>query len=70
ALKSLASPRALVVRDGEKIKIAGKDVVPGDIIILNEGDRVPADGTLLTSTHLNIDESMLTGESLPVLKYE
>lgn len=70
ALKSLASPRALVVRDGEKIKIAGKDVVPGDIIILNEGDRVPADGTLLTSTHLNIDESMLTGESLPVLKSE
>jgi len=70
ALKSLASPRALVIRDGEKIKIAGKDVVPGDIIILNEGDRVPADGTLLTSTHLNIDESMLTGESLPVLKSE
>lgn len=70
ALKSLASPRALVIRDGEKIKIAGRDVVPGDIIVLNEGDRVPADGILISGTHLNIDESMLTGESLPVLKSE
>lgn len=70
ALKSLASPRALVIRDGEKIKIAGRDVVPGDIIVLNEGDRVPADGVLISGTHLNIDESMLTGESLPVLKSE
>ena len=70
ALKSLASPRALVIRDGEKIKIAGRDVVPGDVIILNEGDRVPADGIIISSTHLTVDESMLTGESVPVLKSE
>jgi Ca2+-transporting ATPase len=68
ALRNLSSPRALVIRDGEQKRIAGRDVVPGDIIILNEGDRVPADGILLWSLNLNIDESILTGESMPVKK--
>ncbi len=70
ALKSMASPRALTYRDGEIIRIPGKEVVPGDMVVLNEGDRVPADGILIETTHLSIDESMLTGESLPVLKSE
>lgn len=68
ALKKLSSPRALVIRDGQRIKIAGREVVTGDIVILNEGDRIPADGFLLESNNLSADESMLTGESLPVLK--
>jgi P-type Ca2+ transporter type 2C len=68
ALKQLSSPRALVIRDGKEIRIAGREVVPGDMIILNEGDRVPADAQLLESHHLTVDESLLTGESLPVLK--
>src|SRR5665648_197356 len=47
ALKDLASPRALVIRDGDEVRIAGRDVVTGDIVILQEGDRVPADATVL-----------------------
>jgi Ca2+-transporting ATPase len=68
ALRSLASPRALVVRDGIRQRIAGRDVVPGDIIILNEGDRVPADAMLLEAHEILADESLLTGESVPVRK--
>ncbi|MBK9637095.1 MAG: cation-translocating P-type ATPase [Bacteroidetes bacterium] len=68
ALRVLSSPRALVVRDGKKIRIAGREVVPDDIILLNEGDRVPADGILIECSNLTIDESMLTGESVPVVK--
>lgn len=68
ALKKLSSPRALVIRDGKEIKIAGREVVTDDIVLLNEGDRIPADGVLLESNNLSIDESMLTGESVPVLK--
>jgi P-type Ca2+ transporter type 2C len=67
-LKNLSSPRALVVRDGVEQRIAGRDVVPGDVLILNEGDRVPADAVLAESLNLLIDESILTGESVPVLK--
>ncbi|REE79733.1 Ca2+-transporting ATPase [Lutibacter oceani] len=67
-LKNLSSPRALVIRNGQEIRIAGREVVPDDIIILNEGDRVPADGILIDSLNLTIDESILTGESIPVLK--
>jgi Ca2+-transporting ATPase len=70
ALKDLASPRALVIRDGETIRIPGRDVVKGDIIVLQEGDRVPADGNVLNSTNLLADESLLTGESVPVRKRE
>ena len=68
ALKNLSSPRALVIRDGKQVRIPGREVVPGDIIILAEGDRVPADALLLSSTNLMIDESLLTGESIPVRK--
>ena len=68
ALRDLSSPRALVVRDGQRIRIAGRDVVPGDIAVLNEGDRVPADGVLLSALNLTADESLLTGESLPTEK--
>lgn len=68
ALKQLSSPRALVIRDGKEIRIAGREVVQNDIIILNEGDRVPADAILLDALHLTIDESLLTGESVPVTK--
>ncbi len=68
ALRDLSSPRALVIRDGEEVRIPGKDVVRGDLVILSEGDRVPADGRLISSSHLAVDESMLTGESLSVYK--
>lgn len=68
ALKKLSSPRALVIRDGKELRIAGREVVPDDIIILNEGDRIPADGTVMESTNLTVDESLLTGESVPVHK--
>ncbi|KPL67330.1 ATPase [Erythrobacter sp. SG61-1L] len=68
ALRDLGSPRALVIRDGERIRIAGRDVVRGDLVVLNEGDRVPADGHLLRCDGLTADESLLTGESVPVAK--
>jgi len=70
ALKDLASPRALVIRDGETIRISGKEVVKGDIVVLQEGDRVPADALVLRSNNLLADESLLTGESVPVRKRE
>ena len=69
ALRDLSSPRALVVRDGEPVRIAGGDVVRGDLTIVAEGDRVPADMRLVVVNDLMIDESLLTGESLPVEKH-
>lgn len=68
ALKDMASPRALVIRDGAEIRIAGFEVVTGDIIVLQEGDRIPADATVLQSVNLLADESLLTGEAVPVRK--
>src|SRR5450631_3296425 len=68
ALRNLASPRALVIRDGARIQIAGREVVRGDVIVISEGDRVAADATLVTAHDLLIDESLLTGESVPVRK--
>ncbi|MFL6571653.1 MAG: cation-translocating P-type ATPase [Burkholderiales bacterium] len=68
ALRDLSSPRALVVRDGETTRIAGADVVRGDLVILGEGDRVPADARLVQGAGLTLDESLLTGESLAVEK--
>jgi len=70
ALKDLASPRALVIRNNEEIRIAGREVVCDDIIVLQEGDRIPADATVLTSVNLLVDESLLTGESVPVRKHD
>ncbi len=68
ALKDLSSPRALVIRAGKQKRIAGREVVRGDILVLSEGDRVPADAILLSAISLTIDESLLTGESVPVRK--
>ncbi len=68
SLRDLTSPRALVIRDGVKKRIAGRDVVRGDIVALGEGDRAPADAALIESSHFQVDESLLTGESLPVTK--
>jgi Ca2+-transporting ATPase len=68
ALRDLSSPRALVIRDGQPCRIAGRELVLGDIVLLAEGDRVPADLDLLESANLAVDESLLTGESLPVDK--
>lgn len=68
SLRDLASPRALVIRDGARQRIAGRDVVPDDLMILAEGDRVPADAVLLDGQDLMTDESLLTGESVPVRK--
>jgi len=69
ALKRLSAPRVLVMRDKEEIRIPGREVVPGDIMILNEGDRIGADARVLRSQNLTVDESLLTGESLPVRKH-
>jgi P-type Ca2+ transporter type 2C len=69
-LKDLSSPRALVIRDGKQQRIAGREVVCGDILILAEGDRVPADALLISSINIYADESLLTGESMPVHKTE
>jgi Ca2+-transporting ATPase len=68
ALRDLTSPRALVIRDGERRRIAGREVVEGDLIVVSEGDRVPADATIAEAHGLRADESMLTGESVPVRK--
>ena len=69
ALRDLTSPRALVIRDGQRKRIAGREVVRGDAIVLVEGDRVPADAVLRSGDGLETDESLLTGESVPVRKH-
>ena len=68
ALRDLSSPRALVVRDGAQVRIAGRDVVRGDVMLLAEGDRVPADAVVVDCANFSVDESALTGESVPVRK--
>ncbi len=68
ALRDMSSPRALVIRDGEHKRIPGRDVVPGDVVLLDEGDRVPADAVMLSCSNLLVDESLLTGEAVPVRK--
>ena len=68
ALRDLTSPRALVIRDGAPQRIAGRDVVCGDLIKLREGDRVPADALLVSADAVRADESLLTGEAVPVGK--
>jgi len=67
-LRNLSSPRALVIRDGKERRIGGRDVVRGDILILREGDQIPADAAILQSVQLSLEESLLTGESLSVRK--
>ena len=68
ALRDMSSPRALVIRSGEARRIAGRDVVREDVLVLAEGDRIPADGTLIDAHELATNESMLTGESESVMK--
>ena len=68
ALRDLTSPRALVIRDGAQRRIPGREVVRGDAVVLAEGDRVPADVLLLAGFGVEADESLLTGESVPVRK--
>ena len=70
ALRDLTSPRALVIRDGQPRRIAGRDVVRGDLLKLSEGDRVPADAWLVSADGVRADESLLTGEAVPVGKRE
>ncbi|WFO75309.1 cation-translocating P-type ATPase [Desulfurococcaceae archaeon MEX13E-LK6-19] len=67
-LKELAVPKAKVLRNGKIIEIDSRYVVPGDILVLSEGDRIPADARLIEAHDLYVDESMLTGESQPVHK--
>lgn len=68
ALKEMASPVARVLRDGKVREIPAKDVVPGDVVLVESGDKVPADGELVEAENLKVDESMLTGESVAVEK--
>jgi len=68
ALRELSTPQALVLRDGIAVRLAQRDLVQGDIVLLAEGDRVSADMVLLLASNLSVDESMLTGESMPVDK--
>ncbi|MEM3570704.1 MAG: calcium-transporting P-type ATPase, PMR1-type [Candidatus Bathyarchaeia archaeon] len=68
ALKKMAAPKAVVIRNGKEKEILAKDIVPGDIILLNVGQKIPADARIIEGLNLKIDESMLTGESAPVEK--
>jgi Ca2+-transporting ATPase len=70
ALREMSSPKARVLRNGVEVKIPCREVVEGDLVVLTEGERVPADGLLLRSINIQADESMLTGESVPVRKTE
>ncbi|KZC24539.1 ATPase [Rhodanobacter thiooxydans] len=67
SLRELSAPRALVVRGGEEIRVPGREVVVGDLLVLHEGDRIAADAVLLDG-HLDVNESLLTGEAVPVTK--
>lgn len=68
ALRDLTSPRSLVIRDGEMKRIASREIVSGDIVVLSEGDRVSADGQLISVNDLVVNESLLTGEAMPIQK--
>ena len=68
ALRDLTSPKSLVIRNGQELYIASRDLVPDDIVILNEGNKVSADLIILNTSSLMVDESSLTGESVPIKK--
>ncbi len=70
ALRKMSVPRSIVIRNGKDLMIGSRQIVPGDIVVLEEGSRVPADLRLVEATNLAADQSMLTGESRPVHKYE
>jgi P-type Ca2+ transporter type 2C len=69
-LRDLSSPRAYVIRESQRLRIPGREVVVDDVILLAEGDRVPADAVIIETSNLFADESLLTGESIPVAKVE
>ncbi|OLS13780.1 MAG: cation-transporting p-type atpase, partial [Promethearchaeota archaeon CR_4] len=69
ALRKISAPEAIVIRDGREIRIKAADIVPGDIITVQEGDRIPADGRLFEASNLKCEEAALTGESVPVSKH-
>ncbi len=69
ALKQMAAPTATVLREGLETKIPARELVPGDVVILHTGDRVPADARLLEAVNLQVEEAALTGESVPVEKH-
>jgi Ca2+-transporting ATPase len=69
ALRQMAAPTASVLRDGVEVKIPARELVPGDVILLHTGDRMPADARLLEAINLQIEEAALTGESVPVEKH-
>ena len=68
ALKKMLAPTITALRDGKDVEIQSKDIVPGDIILLEAGDKLPADARLIDITNLQVDEAPLTGESIPVVK--
>ncbi|MBN3752232.1 cation-translocating P-type ATPase [Paraburkholderia sp. Tr-20389] len=68
ALRDLSAPRAYVLRDGKRDSVSAAQLVPGDIVFVEEGAKVPADGTLMEAHELSVDESLLTGESIAVDK--
>jgi Ca2+-transporting ATPase len=67
-LRDLSDPQARVIREGVQVRIPSREVVVGDVLVVSEGDRIVADAVLLSATALSVDESILTGESLPVDK--
>ncbi|MCQ3938413.1 MAG: ATPase [Chloroflexi bacterium] len=69
ALRQMAAPTATVLRDGQEVKVPAREVVPGDVVVLHMGDRIPADGRLIESINLQVEEAALTGESVPVEKH-
>ncbi len=69
ALKQMAAAHAKVIRDGERLSVSAAQIVPGDLVVVEEGDTVPADARVLHSTSLKVAEAALTGESLPVAKH-
>ena len=68
ALREMAAPSVIVIRDGREVEIAARDVVPGDIILLQAGDKIAADARLIESVNLQVEEAALTGESIPIHK--
>ena len=68
ALKKMAAPTASVIRDGNEEEIPARDLVPGDIIVIRTGDRIPADARLIEAVNLKTNEAPLTGESVPIEK--
>ena len=68
ALMALAAPEATVIRDGERQRVATDDIVPGDIVLVEAGDKIPADARIVEAANLQTDEAPLTGESMPVPK--